>query len=96
MAYFKGLSRKDTFALEAMKVVLAVHPDQDEEAVALRAFKVADGMVRLLDYPEPGESGSSILSEFEDSPQGVTDAVLGRDDVSLVAGLDDVDKEFLG
>jgi hypothetical protein len=83
MAQGRWLSRRDTFALEAMKVVLGFHPDRDASAVALQAFSVADELVKLLDAPEPGEDGSSILSEFDDSPQAVSDAVLGRGEVLM-------------
>jgi hypothetical protein len=83
MAKGGWLSRKDTFALEAMKVILGFHPDRDAAAVAEQAFKVSDELVKLLDAPESGEDGNSILSEFDDSPQGVSDAVLGRKDVEL-------------
>jgi hypothetical protein len=85
MQYNKWLSRKDMFALEAMKVILGVHSDQDMSVVAWQAFTVADGLVEMLDAPMPGEGGSSILSEFDESSQGVADAVLGRGEVSVPA-----------
>jgi hypothetical protein len=91
MAQGRWLSRKDTFALEAMKVVLGSNPGQDASAVALQAFTVADGLVKLLDAPGPGEDGASILSEFDDSPQAVTDAVLGRGVVHMPEGFVDTD-----
>jgi hypothetical protein len=80
---------------------LGVYPDRDAVLVALQAFSVADELIKLLDAPAPGEDGSSLLSEFEDSPQMVADAILGRGEVSvpvdesLQVDIKAVDEEFL-
>jgi hypothetical protein len=89
MAQGRWLSRKDTFALEAMKVVLGSRPYQAATVIASQAFGVAEELVKLLDAPEPGEGGVSILSEFDDSPQTVSDAVLGRGVNELPGSFDD-------
>jgi hypothetical protein len=94
MAY-ERMSRRDIFALEAMKVALAAHPDRDALIVAFNAFTVAGELVRLLDKPAPGEDVGSVMSEFDDSPQQVSDAVLGRSEVSVPVDMGSVDKEFL-
>jgi hypothetical protein len=64
-----------------MKVILGFHPDRDAGAVAMQAFEVSSKLVDLLDAPERGEEGNSLLSEFDDSPQAAADAVLGRSEV---------------
>jgi hypothetical protein len=78
-----------------MKVVLGFHPDREPEAVALQAFGVADRLIMLLDGVDPDEVESSIMSEFDGSPQDLADAVLGRAEVQASVNIDDVDKEFL-
>jgi hypothetical protein len=83
MAQGRWLSRKDTFALEAMKVILVSSPYQAATLIASQSFGVADELVKLLDAPEPGEDGASILSEFDGSPQAIADAVLGRGEVQM-------------
>jgi hypothetical protein len=93
----------DTFSLEILKVLLAVRPMSDGEQLVSESFKLAAGLVGLLDAPVPGGEGPSITSEFDESPQGVADAVLGRAPVS-VSGVDHLpmgsssdsfEKEFL-
>jgi hypothetical protein len=79
-----------------MKVLLPIYLD-DLDAVASRSFAVANALVSMLDMPVPGEAGPSVASEF-DSPQAVSDAVLGKSGVSLdVPGvdMDQIEKEFL-
>jgi hypothetical protein len=78
-----------------MKVVLGFHPDREPEAVALRAFGVADRLIMLLDGVDHEEIESSIMSEFDASPQDISDAVLGRGEVEIPVQVGDVDKEFL-
>jgi hypothetical protein len=93
---YQGLSRRDMFALEAMKVLLPLYAD-NLDAVVAKAFEAASGMVSMLDAVSPGGEGFSVASEF-DSPQAVTDAVLGKSSVSVdVPGvdMDQIEKEFL-
>jgi hypothetical protein len=90
-----------------MRAILGFHPDRDADAVAMQAFAVSNKLLALLDAPEPGEDGDSLLSEFDDSPQAAADAVLGRGEVwvpveealkaegSLPVDIDAVDKEFM-
>jgi hypothetical protein len=93
---YGGLSRRDTFALEAMKVLLPLYAD-NLDAVVEKSCEVANNMVSLLDVPAPWEAGPSAASEF-DSPQAVADAVLGKSGVSIdIPGvdMDQIEREFL-
>jgi hypothetical protein len=78
-----------------MKAILGVHSDRVAADVAVYAFGVASELIRLLDAPVPGEEGSSLLAEFDDSPQGVADAVLGRGQVLVPGDIEEIGKEFL-
>jgi hypothetical protein len=81
--------------MEAMKIILGFHPDRDAGSVAFQAFSVAGELVRLLDAPVPGEDGLSLLAEFDDSPQGLLDEVIGRGEVLVPGDIEDIGKEFL-
>jgi hypothetical protein len=79
-----------------MKALIGVHSDWGCWEIAVNAVDIANQLVGLLDGPGTGEGGTSLLAEFDDSAQGVTDQVLGRVEVELPVDLADVDKEFLG